>query len=84
MSKLSFYTLRNVAVPIFGLVKIYQMNLRTLLLCSFLFGSAVLSAQRISNHAIGLRLGDSDGFGAEISYQKSLTRATRLEFDMGW
>ena len=41
-------------------------------------------AQRISDNAIGLRLGDSDGFGAEISYQKSLTRDTRLEFDLGW
>ena len=60
------------------------MKLRTLFLCLFLFGSAALSAQRISNNAIGLRLGDSDGFGAEVSYQKSLTRATRLEFDLGW
>ncbi|MDF4222145.1 MULTISPECIES: hypothetical protein [Maribacter] len=43
-----------------------------------------LSAQEIANHALGLRLGDSDGFGAEVSYQKSLTRDTRLEFDLGW
>lgn len=83
-SKLSFYTLKNDTVPIFDLVKFLLMILRTLFLCLFLFGSAVLSAQRISNNAIGLRLGDSDGFGAEVSYQKSLTRATRLEFDLGW
>lgn len=43
-----------------------------------------ISAQEIANHALGLRLGDSDGFGAEISYQKSLNNANRLEFDLGW
>lgn len=40
--------------------------------------------QEISEHAIGLRMGDSDGFGAEISYQKSLSRYNRLEVDLGW
>ncbi len=43
-----------------------------------------MNAQEISNHAIGLRLGDSDGFGAEISYQKSIGRTNRAEFDLGW
>lgn len=83
-SKLSFYTLRSIGVFIFDLVIFLTMKLRNLFLFLFLFGSTALIAQRISNHAIGLRLGDSDGFGAEISYQKSLTRATRLEFDLGW
>jgi len=49
-----------------------------------LLAGVSLSAQSISNHALGLRLGDSDGFGAEISYQKSLTNTTRLEVDLGW
>lgn len=43
-----------------------------------------LSAQEIADHALGLRLGDSDGFGAEISYQKSLGLNNRLELDLGW
>lgn len=43
-----------------------------------------VSAQEISDHALGLRLGDSDGFGAEISYQKSIGRYNRVEFDLGW
>ncbi|MBT8287051.1 MAG: hypothetical protein KJO00_03470 [Bacteroidia bacterium] len=38
----------------------------------------------ISNHAIGLRLGDSDGFGAEISYQLGIGDNNRLEFGLGW
>ncbi|MFX0556896.1 hypothetical protein ACOCEA_08860 [Maribacter sp. CXY002] len=49
-----------------------------------LLTSISLSAQEISEHALGLRLGDSDGFGAEISYQKSIGRTNRAEFDLGW
>jgi len=45
---------------------------------------STIQAQDISDHALGLRLGDSDGFGAEISYQKSLFRYNRLEVDLGW
>jgi opacity protein-like surface antigen len=41
-------------------------------------------AQDIADNAIGLRLGDSDGFGAEISYQRALSSDTRLEFGLGW
>lgn len=42
------------------------------------------SAQTISKNAIGLRLGDSDGFGAEVSYQRALSENNRLELDLGW
>lgn len=41
------------------------------------------NAQSISDNAIGLRLGDSDGFGAEISYQRALGDNNRLELDLG-
>ena len=50
----------------------------------FLLMGVSLNAQSISNHALGLRLGDSDGFGAEISYQKSITSSNRIEVDLGW
>ena len=53
----------------------------TLILC---FGTISMSAQSVADNALGLRLGDSDGFGAEISYQNGLTNSTRLEFDLGW
>lgn len=43
-----------------------------------------MQAQEVSNHALGLRLGDSDGFGAEISYQKQIMRTNRIELDLGW
>lgn len=41
------------------------------------------NAQEIADNAIGLRLGDSDGFGAEISYQRRLSDNNRLELDLG-
>jgi hypothetical protein len=41
-------------------------------------------AQEIRKNALGLRLGDNDGFGGEISYQRGLTDNNRLEFDLGW
>ena len=41
-------------------------------------------AQNFSKNAIGLRLGDNDGFGGEVSYQRGLDSDNRLEFDLGW
>ncbi len=41
-------------------------------------------AQDIAKNALGLRLGDSDGFGGEVSYQTRLNDSNRLEFDLGW
>ncbi|GAA4885262.1 hypothetical protein GCM10023311_04870 [Flaviramulus aquimarinus] len=42
------------------------------------------NAQEIADNAIGLRLGDSDGLGAEVSYQRALGDNNRLEVDLGW
>jgi hypothetical protein len=41
-------------------------------------------AQTFSKNALGLRLGDNDGFGGEVSYQRGLSKSNRLEFDLGW
>ena len=60
-------------------MKIFKILTGIAILCSF-----SISAQEISDHALGLRLGDSDGFGAEISYQKSIGRYNRAEFNLGW
>lgn len=46
--------------------------------------SASTQAQEISKNAIGLRLGDNDGFGGEISYQRATNQNKRWEFDLGW
>jgi hypothetical protein len=55
-----------------------------LLSITFIGFTALVSAQDISPNAIGLRLGDSNGFGTEISYQRALSDNNRLEFDLGW
>ena len=58
---------------------------KLILLFAALF-SFVLSihSQDIADSALGLRIGDIDGFGAEISYQKKISYTNRLEFDLGF
>jgi len=57
---------------------------KTLFIVGLLFATAIsINAQDISKNAIGLRLGDNDGFGGEISYQRALTGNNRLEVDLG-
>ena len=58
-----------------------KLFLLSIALLGFAFAS---NAQDISENAIGLRLGDSDGLGAEISYQHALGSNNRLEVDLGW
>ena len=50
---------------------------------AFIGFTTLVNAQDISQNAIGLRLGDSNGFGAEISYQRALGGDNRLEADLG-
>jgi len=60
---------------------------RIFVLLAFLFAlGSHCEAQRISKNALGIRIGDDDGFdslGAEISYQRGLSGNNRLEFDLG-
>lgn len=42
------------------------------------------NAQNFSKNALGLRLGNNDGIGAEISYQRGLSSKNRAEIDLGW
>ncbi|HKK12744.1 MAG TPA: autotransporter outer membrane beta-barrel domain-containing protein [Flavobacteriaceae bacterium] len=56
-----------------------------LLAIAFIGFTALSNAQDFTENALGLRLGDSDGFGAEISYQRALGGDNnRLELDLGW
>lgn len=58
---------------------------RILLISAIFLGMTTLvKAQEISPNAIGLRLGDGNGFGAEISYQRAIKENNRLEFNFGW
>ncbi len=61
------------------------MTKRFLIIATFILGSiCTMQAQEISKNALGVRLGDNDGFGAEVSYQRALSGNNRLEFDLGW
>lgn len=42
------------------------------------------TSQEIAQNAIGLRIGDSDGFGPEVNYQRALGDNNRLEVGLGW
>lgn len=58
---------------------------KTLLVLIALVAFAVQgNAQRIADNAIGIRVGDSDGFGTEINYQRALGENNRLEAALGW
>lgn len=59
-------------------------HIKIILLGTLLSVTTSLMAQDISKNAIGFRLGDNDGFGAEISYQYYLVDNNRLEFDLGF
>ncbi|SEK36120.1 hypothetical protein SAMN04487910_0343 [Aquimarina amphilecti] len=60
------------------------MTKRIFIITSLLFASIfTVQAQEISEHAIGLRLSESNGFWAEASYQARLSSNTRAELDLG-
>lgn len=59
--------------------------MRTLVLVSsMMLTLSFVNAQQISDHTIGLRIGASNGFGTEISYQHALDLDNRLEANLGW
>ena len=49
-----------------------------------IIGCGITAHAQEDKNALGLRLGDSDGFGTEISYQRYLNTTNRLEIDLGW
>jgi len=60
--------------------------MKKLILVAAFFLTAIVSvnAQSIANNALGVRFGDNDGFGGEISYQHALGDNHRLELDLGF
>ena len=58
---------------------------KTIVMTSLLIGLSWYSqGQTVSKNALGLRIGDNDGFGGELSYQRKLATNNRLELDLGW
>lgn len=58
--------------------------MKKLLLSAFMLIGLAFSANAQDRNALGLRLGDNDGFGGEVSYQRLLGDNNRLELDLGW
>lgn len=59
--------------------------MKKLFISAFMLAGIAFSAQAQERNAIGLRFGDNDGFGAEVSYQRTFASAkNRLELDLGW
>ena len=59
--------------------------MKKLFLSAFLLLGLVLSTNaQDRQNALGLRLGENDGFGFEVSYQRLLASNNRLEVDLGW
>ena len=59
--------------------------MKDLIISSLLIlGIYSISAQDISDHTIGVRLGSNRGFGTEVSYQMKLNSENRAEFNLGW
>jgi len=58
---------------------------RTIFLLALLTaGIYTAHSQDISPNAIGIRVGDNDGFGTEVNYQRALSDNNRLELGLGW
>lgn len=58
-----------------------KVFLSAIMLLGLAYGAQAQSGGR---NALGLRLGDNDGFGAEVSFQRDLSSNHRLELDLGW
>ena len=58
--------------------------MRTVRLILILLIPIFMYSQIQSDHAVGLRLGASDGFVVEISYQYNVNNKNRFEFNFGW
>jgi len=58
--------------------------MKKLFLSAFMLIGLAFSTQAQDRNALGLRLGDNDGFGGELSYQRTLGSDNRLELDLGW
>lgn len=50
----------------------------------FLMGAQFLCAQVNSENALGIRLGENDGFGVEVTYQVRVSEMNRVEANVGF
>lgn len=58
--------------------------MKNLILSTLMLLGLAFSSIAQEKNAIGIRLGDNDGFGGEVTYQRWVSKANRLEFDLGF
>jgi hypothetical protein len=78
--------LKNVVLLFYSITKINSKIMKKLFLSALMLIGLTFAAQaqQFSKNALGLRLGNNDGFGGEISYQRGFSKSNRLEADLGW
>ena len=58
---------------------------KLLIILMLLIGSIqFINAQYVSDNSLGLRFGDNDGLGGELTYQRKITRYNRIELNLGY
>jgi hypothetical protein len=57
--------------------------MKKLFITALMLSGFIFSAEAQKN-AIGIRLGDNSGFGAEVSFQTALSKKNRIELDLGF
>ncbi len=55
-----------------------------LVVLAFIGFAVTVHAQGIADNALGIRVGDNDGIGTEVNYQRALGENNRLEVGLGW
>jgi len=58
--------------------------MKKLLVTTFMLVGLAFSTQAQENNAIGIRLGQNEAFGGEVSFQTALSKKNRIELDLGF
>jgi len=58
--------------------------MKKLLVSTFMLVGLAFSSQAQEKNAIGIRLGQNEAFGGEVSFQTALSKKNRIELDLGF
>ena len=60
------------------------MNKLLIILIVLIGSIQSINGQYISDNSLGLRFGDNDGLGGELTYQRKMTQQSRIELNLGY
>lgn len=58
--------------------------MKKVLVTAFMLVGLAFSSQAQEKHAIGIRLGQNEAFGGEVSFQTAVGKKNRIELDLGF